>query len=355
MHVEVRSVTEDSSSAAAVAQLKDDLKADSFIVLSGDLVSDVPLKVHTIANLCFLTNCHSQPVLPIISHANNVFPNFVVWWDVHCTQRCCKRERLTVFTTLCCLGAEASLPVVQALAASHYVTEATVTVLLKEKRISPASETKPGKAPKNVDYVGVFHLNAMMHWAVDSCSFDTLDLQMHPPCITCWMDAQLEWYSICFDNKIERSMCWATMHHSTCQADKRQECYMVINTVADVCDSPIASPPFMSLKPFTFVTGLDTQQKQLMFIAGSTPEARRQVRVPLAALQDGRLSLRTDLMDAHLYIFHKRTFFKALEARPAYESIRQVKWCQAMIKNCCEVWCWLFKAVIGRWHFGMQL
>lgn len=153
MHVEVRSVTEDSSSAAAVAQLKDDLTADSFIVLSGDLVSDVPLK---------------------------------------------------------------------ALAASHYVTEATVTVLLKEKRISPASETKPGKAPKNVDYIG-----------------------------------------------------------------------------------------------------LDTQQKQLTFIAGSTPEARRQVRVPLAALQDGRLSLCTDLMDAHLYIFHKHTFFKAVEARPAYESIRQ--------------------------------
>ena len=42
----------------------------------------------------------------------------------------------------------------QALAASHYVTEATVTVLLRERRVSPASETKPGKAPKNVDYVG---------------------------------------------------------------------------------------------------------------------------------------------------------------------------------------------------------
>jgi translation initiation factor eIF-2B subunit gamma len=60
------------------------------------------------------------------------------------------------------LVAEASLPAVQALAASHYVTEATVTVLLKEKRISPASETKPGKAPKNVDYIGVFHLDLMM-------------------------------------------------------------------------------------------------------------------------------------------------------------------------------------------------
>ena len=73
------------------------------------------------------------------------------------------------------------------------------------------------------------------------------------------------------------------------------------------------------------LTGLDTAQKQLMFIAGSTPDARRQVRVPLAALQDGQLSLRTDLMDTHLYIFRKSTLCKALEARPTYESIRQVK------------------------------
>ena len=117
---------------------------------------------------------------------------------------------------------------------------------------------------------------------------------------------------------------------------------MVINTVADMYLSSLASPrssikALRVFKPFTFVTGLDTQQKQLTFIAGSTPEARRQVRVPLAALQDGRLSLRTDLMDAHLYIFHKRTFFQALEARPAYESIRQVIIRQAMKKNCCEV------------------
>ena len=45
MHIEVKSVPEDSSSAAALAQLKDDLKAESFIVMSGELVTDVPLKV----------------------------------------------------------------------------------------------------------------------------------------------------------------------------------------------------------------------------------------------------------------------------------------------------------------------
>ncbi len=160
MHVEVRSVTEDSSSAAAVAQLKDDLKADSFVVLSGDLVSDVPLKVHTLANVCFLRKLLFK-VFAAQHQLCKRFPHFCGLMTYACTQRCHKRERLTAFTIFCCLVAEASLSAVQALAASHYVTEATVTVLLKEKRISPASETKPGKAPKNVDYIGVFHLDLM--------------------------------------------------------------------------------------------------------------------------------------------------------------------------------------------------
>ncbi|KAL3137832.1 hypothetical protein ABBQ38_005086 [Trebouxia sp. C0009 RCD-2024] len=153
MHIEVKCVAEDIGSTTAVAQLLAVIQASTFVIISGDLVTDVPLK---------------------------------------------------------------------ALAASHYVTDATVTVLLKERRVSPASETKPGKAPKNVDYIGV-----------------------------------------------------------------------------------------------------DSARKQLLFIAGSTPDVRRQIRVPLAAMRDGRLSVRTDLMDAHLYIFHKETFVKAVQARPSYTSIRQ--------------------------------
>lgn len=46
MHIEVKAVAEDSGSTAAVAQLQDDIKAPTFIVMSGDLVTDVPLKVH---------------------------------------------------------------------------------------------------------------------------------------------------------------------------------------------------------------------------------------------------------------------------------------------------------------------
>ena len=42
----------------------------------------------------------------------------------------------------------------QAFLAMHFLRNATVTVLLSQKKVSPASETKLGKAPKDVEYVG---------------------------------------------------------------------------------------------------------------------------------------------------------------------------------------------------------
>ena len=38
--------------------------------------------------------------------------------------------------------------------AVHILRNAMVTVLLSQRRVSPASETKLGKAPKDVEYVG---------------------------------------------------------------------------------------------------------------------------------------------------------------------------------------------------------
>ena len=58
MHVDIKSVPEDSSSTAALAQLKDDLKAESLIVMSGDLVTDVPLKVHILLLMISISCCH---------------------------------------------------------------------------------------------------------------------------------------------------------------------------------------------------------------------------------------------------------------------------------------------------------
>ena len=42
----------------------------------------------------------------------------------------------------------------QAMSISHFINSALVTAVLVPRRMSPASTTKPGKAPKNVDYVG---------------------------------------------------------------------------------------------------------------------------------------------------------------------------------------------------------
>lgn len=42
----------------------------------------------------------------------------------------------------------------QAMLAVHFLRNAMVTVLLSQRRVSPASETKLGKAPKDVEYVG---------------------------------------------------------------------------------------------------------------------------------------------------------------------------------------------------------
>ena len=122
MHIDVTTVAEGTGSAAAVAQLEDAIQASTFVVISGDLVTDIPLKVYLTAN----------PAVNLFSVQHN------------------SRAPLACLDLApSCLGLT-----LQALAASHYVTEATVTALLKERRVSPALETKPGKAPKNTDYVG---------------------------------------------------------------------------------------------------------------------------------------------------------------------------------------------------------
>ena len=138
MHIDVKTVAEGTGSAAAVAQLQDAIQASTFVVISGDLVTDVPLKVNVTAN----------PAISLFS-----------------VQHDSKAPLAFLGLVPNCLGLT-----LQALAASHYVTEATVTALLKARRVSPALETKPGKAPKNTDYVGEDLLLlcavpfAFLHW-----------------------------------------------------------------------------------------------------------------------------------------------------------------------------------------------
>ena len=52
----------------------------------------------------------------------------------------------------------------QALLASHFVNSATCTSLFTRRKTSASAETKPGKAPSNVDYVGKCPLYLSLSW-----------------------------------------------------------------------------------------------------------------------------------------------------------------------------------------------
>lgn len=83
---DVVTVPEEASTASALRSLQSKIKSDTFVVLSGDLVSELQLK-------------------PIV--------------------------------------------------AAHQLSKSLCTVLLSQRRSSPSAETKPGKAPKAVDYIGL--------------------------------------------------------------------------------------------------------------------------------------------------------------------------------------------------------
>lgn len=87
----MKTVAENLGTAEAVRAVSDSIRTDNFVLLSSDLVTDLPLR---------------------------------------------------------------------SLIAAHYIRGSLVSSLLYQRRISPSSETKPGKAPKNVDYVGAFEFKS---------------------------------------------------------------------------------------------------------------------------------------------------------------------------------------------------
>jgi translation initiation factor eIF-2B subunit gamma len=86
MHCQVIQVPEETGSAEALKSVADRIASSSVVVISGDLVTDVPIS---------------------------------------------------------------------ALVATHQMSGASATITLVQRKVSPASETKPGKPPKGVDYIGL--------------------------------------------------------------------------------------------------------------------------------------------------------------------------------------------------------
>ena len=83
--MQVKTVAENIGTAEAVRHVAGSIRTEHFVLLSSDLVTDMPLRV---------------------------------------------------------------------LIAAHFIRGSVVSCLLYPRRTSPSAETKPGKAPKNVDYVG---------------------------------------------------------------------------------------------------------------------------------------------------------------------------------------------------------
>lgn len=108
-----------------------------------------------------------------------------------------------------------------ALLATHTMRNAAVTAMLHPRRVLPSSETKPGKTPKNVEYIG-----------------------------------------------------------------------------------------------------LSSSGQTIISLAGN-PNAQGTVSLPWNRMQDGGITLRTDLEQAHVYVFNRTALMTTLELKPQYSSLKQ--------------------------------
>ena len=85
---------------------------------------------------------------------------------------------------------EKSLFSLQSLLAAHFLRDATATVLLSHRRVSPASETKLGKAPKDVEYVGehpsedALRMRCKLHDRHARCGAMEAMAASNPPCLS---------------------------------------------------------------------------------------------------------------------------------------------------------------------------
>ena len=126
--LQVKAVPEDSESADALRAVARDITAANFVVMSVDLITNVKLEVgSTLGPLSLAGQCDCKFFyMPLCLGGCPMCSNALI------KKGCCG----------------------QALLAVHFVREAAATVLLSRRKTSPASETKPGKAPRNVDYIG---------------------------------------------------------------------------------------------------------------------------------------------------------------------------------------------------------
>ena len=82
--------------------------------------------------------------------------------------------------------------------------------------------------------------------------------------------------------------------------------------------------------------GLDGQGRRLVFFRPST-EARRNIKLPMGTLlRQGRLTIRTDLQDNHVYAMD-RSVLEVLQSKPSLANIKQVRAASQAAQLHCEI------------------
>jgi len=156
-----------------------------------------------------------------------------------------------------------------AMIVSHQLSGAMATVLVSERRVSPTTETKPGKAPK----VGGLGRHAFV---ARRCV--RLGRTFGP---RRWLQA----VRLC-----------------PCILIRLMATPLPQRTPTNL--SPPPNPPHPPPQGVDYL-GLDPTRRLLLFSA-SHPDALRDLKIPLAAVQrHGAVEVRSDLMDHHLYVLSR--------------------------------------------------
>ena len=95
---------------------------------------------------------HQYPNFPLIPQVKTVANNLGTADAVRAVSGSIRTDHFVLLSS----DLVTDLPL-RTLIAAHYVRGSLVSSLLDPSRVSPSSETKPGKVPKNVDYIGAPH------------------------------------------------------------------------------------------------------------------------------------------------------------------------------------------------------
>ena len=288
---------EGKDTADALQTVLDTLSAQTIVVISGDTVTDLPLQVAGPQHLRIGSDCLSSP-------------------------------------------AKLRSPVLQGIIGAHYTSDASVTVLCTHS--SRVAEPKPGKPPKDVDFVGEPHALPTYTYPVSTAAAVVAEASARPgnPRETSKRSVGRHGMQMQGSQSSSRALCSLPDRRqpATCPppvlvlehaGGALTGTLWLPGTQAQAILVCVTVPPQLAQNQAAssapvLVAGWEEPTGRLLLL-DSCQEPKRGLHVPAAALNSSpHLTIHTGLADAHLYLLQKQAVQDALAQRPALASIRHV-------------------------------